>query len=160
MARFTKEQQEQKKHYAKNLFIKGFDIETIADIINVALSTVRRWYKDDNYETARNSNFIALSELRNTILQSFMDLKEGKKPNIKPDEAAKYASAFEKLSDRKKVITYMYESFEMLTEELAKDIQTAKSPKDKEFALTILKRVRDKSDIILTRLTNDALDNN
>jgi hypothetical protein len=160
MARFTKEQQEQKKHYAKNLYIKGFDIETIADIIQVALSTVKRWYKDDNYEAARNSNFIALSELRNTILQSFMDLKEGKKPNIKPDEAAKYASAFEKLSDRKKVLTYMYESFEMLTEELAKDIQKARNAKDKEFALTILKRVRDKSDLILTRLTNEALDNN
>jgi len=160
MGKFTKEQQEQKRHYAKNLYIKGFDIETIADIIQVALSTVKRWYKDESYEAARNSNFIALSELRNTILQSFMDLKDGKKPTIKPDEAAKYACAFEKLSDKKKVLTYMYESFEMLTEELGKDIQKAKTTKDKEFALTILKRVRDKSDLILTRLTNEALDNN
>jgi len=160
MARFTKEQAGQKKQHAKNLYTKGFDLETIAEIIDVALSTLRKWSKEQDYESARNSNFIALSELRNTILKSFIDLKDGKKPTIKPDEAAKYASAFEKLSDRKKILSYMYESFEVLTDELSKDIQKAKSKADKEFALTILKRVREKTDIILTRLTSETLNEN
>ncbi len=160
MPRFTKSQTDQKKAHAKSLYTKGFDLETIADIIGVALSTLKKWSKDDDYESARNCNFIALSELRNTILKSFIDLKDGKKPTIKPDEAAKYASAFEKLSDRKKVLSYMYESFEMLTDELSKDIQTAKGAKDKEYALAILKRVREKTDTILTRLTSEALNDN
>ncbi len=160
MARFTKEQTEQKKLHAKNLYTKGFDLETIADIIGLALSTVRRWSLDEDFETARNSNFIALSELRNTILKSFIDLKDGKKPTIKPDEAAKYASAFEKLSDNNKSLSYMYECFEMLTDELSKDIQKAKSKVAKEFALTLLKKVREKTDIILTRLTKETLNEN
>ena len=157
MARFTKEQSDQKKQHAKKLYVKGFDIDTIADIIQVATNTLRKWAKEEDFEQARNSSFIALSELRNTILQSFIDLKDGKKPNITPDQAAKYASAFEKLSDRKKILSYMYESFELLTDELTKDIQNAKAPKAKEYALTILKSVRDKTDTILTRLTGETL---
>jgi uncharacterized protein YjcR len=156
MARFTKEETAQKKTYAKELYIKDFSIDTIAEIIGVAASTVKRWAEDEDFETAKQSSFIAISELRKTILQSFMDLKEGRKPTIKPDEAAKYAAAFDKLSDRKKVLSYMYESFEILTDELIKDIENAKNKKDKDFALTILKRVREKTDIIIAKTTDEA----
>lgn len=156
MARFTKEEAAQKKTYAKELYIKDFSIDTIAEIIGVAASTVKRWAEDEDFETAKQSSFIAISELRKTILQSFMDLKEGRKPTIKPDEAAKYAAAFDKLSDRKKVLSYMYESFEILTDELIKDIENAKNKKDKDFAMTILKRVREKTDIIIAKTTDEA----
>lgn len=160
MARFTKDQAAQKVQHAKNLYVKGFDLETISEITEVALSTIKRWAKEQDFETARQSNFIALSELRNTILKSFIDLKDGKKPTIKPDEAAKYASAFEKLSDKKKVLSYMYESFDKLTDEFIKDVQEAKSVKERETCLEILKRVRQKSDSILTKLTAEALNDN
>lgn len=160
MARFTKDQAAQKVQHAKNLYVKGFDLETISEITEVALSTIKRWAKEQDFETARQSNFIALSELRNTILKSFIDLKDGKKPTIKPDEAAKYASAFEKLSDKKKVLSYMYESFDKLTDEFIKDVQEAKTVKERETSLEILKRVRQKSDSILTKLTAEALNDN
>jgi urate oxidase len=160
MARFTKEKTEKKKRDAKDLYIKGFELETIAEITEIKLSTIKIWAKEGGFETARQSNFIALSELRNTILESFIDLKNGNKPKIKPDEAAKYASAFEKLSDKKKVLSYMYESFDMLTDELIKDVQSAKSKKDKELALEVLKKIREKTDTILTRLTAEALSEN
>ena len=157
MGKFTKIQGEKKRQYGKSLYIKGFDLPTISDIIEVAESTLKKWRDTDKWETARNSAFIALSEIRNTILTSFMDLKDGKKPTIKPDEAAKYASAFERLSDRKKILSYMYEAFEMLSDELTKDIQEAKSKKDKEFALEILKRVRTKTDSIISKLNAETL---
>lgn len=157
MARFSQEQTSQKKQYAKDLYIKGFTLDTISDIIGVAMTTLRKWAKENDFETAKQSSFIALSELRNTILQSFIDLKDGKKPTIKPDEAAKYASAFEKLSDRRKVLSFMYESFELLTDELTKDIEGARSAKAKELALETLKKVREKTDAILTKLTAEAL---
>lgn len=157
MGKFTKIQGDKKRQYGKSLYIKGFDLPTISDIIEVADSTLKKWRDTDRWEDARNSAFIAISELRNTILQSFIDLKDGKKPTIKPDEAAKYASAFERLGDRKKILTYMYEAFEMLTDELTKDIQEAKGKKEKEFALEILKRVRTKTDAIITKLTSETL---
>jgi hypothetical protein len=157
MGKFTKIQGEKKRQYGKSLYIKGFDLPTISDITEVALSTLKKWRDADRWETARNSSFIALSELRNTILQSFIELKDGKKPKIKPDEAAKYAAAFERLSDKKKVLCYMYEAFEMLTCELTKDIQDTKGKKEKELALEILKRVRTHTDSIITKLTNETL---
>ena len=156
MARFTKEETTQKKTYAKELYIKDFSIDTIAKIIGVAASTVRKWATNDDFEAAKQANSIALSEIRKTILQSFNELKEGKKPTIKPDEAAKFAAAFDKLSDKKKTLSYMYESYEILTDELIKDIENAKTKKDKDFALTILKIVREKTDIIIAKTTDEA----
>ncbi len=157
MARYSDKVLAQKQRHGKELYVKGFIIETIADITGMAVSTIQRWARDDDWETAKNSSYLALSELRQTILDSFVSLKNGEKPTIKPDEAAKYASAFEKLSDNRKVLSFMYEAFEMLTDELTKDVQNAKSKAGKENALETLKKVRAKTDTILTRLTTQAL---
>jgi hypothetical protein len=160
MARLSKEISDRKKQHARDLYVKGFILETIAEITGMALTTVNKWAKEGDWETARQSNYIALGELRQTILESFISLKKGEKPNIKPDEAAKYASAFEKLSDKRKVLSFMHESFEMLTDELTKEVQNARGKAAKESALNVLKVTRAKTDAILTRLTSEALNEN
>jgi len=159
MAKYSTAQLNQKKLYGKDLFIKGFDIDTISDIISFSVSTIRKWAREDDWESAKKASFIALSEIRNIILQSFADLKDGKTPKIKPDEAAKYASAFEKLSDKRKTLTYMYEAFEMLTVEFMKDIQNAKEDSVRFDALELLRRVREKMDKVITTLTATVLNN-
>ena len=158
MAKFTKQLQRGKMLYAKDLFVKGFDYGTIADILGISDLTVRRWGQKEDFESAKRASFIALSELRNTVLESFAAVKEGKVPVLTPDQAAKYASAFEKLSDKRKTLTYMYEAFEMLSVELIRDLQEA-SDKDKEAALVILRKVREKMDKVLTSLTNSVVNN-
>lgn len=160
MGKISTEERNKKIAQGKQMFIKGFDLDTIAEILGMAITTVKKWADIGDWEQARQSQFIALSELRNTILESFISLKSGIKPMIKPDEAAKYASAFEKLSDKKKSLSHMYESFELLTEELMRDVQKAKSKKDKETALEILKIVRTKTDHILTKITSETLNDN
>lgn len=160
MARLSKEISDRKKQHARDLYVKGFILETIAEITGMALTTVNKWAKDGDWETARQSNYIALSELRQTILESFISLKKGEKPTIKPDEAAKYASAFEKLSDKRKVLSFMHESYEMLTDELTKAVENAKGKAQKETSLMVLKKVRTITDNILTRLTAEALNDN
>lgn len=160
MARLSKEISDRKKQHARDLYVKGFILETIAEITGMALTTVNKWAKEGDWETARQSNYIALSELRQTILESFISLKKGEKPTIKPDEAAKYASAFEKLSDKRKVLSFMHESFEMLTDELTKAVENAKGKAQKETSLMVLKKVRTITDNILTRLTAEALNDN
>ncbi len=158
MARFTKNEQKQKRAYAKSLFIKGFDYETIAEMLGVAVSTVKNWGREDDFENARKASFIALSEMRNTVLQSWADLKEGRTPVITADVAAKYASAFEKLSSKKKTLTYIFEAFELLTEEFLNDVQKAIKKDEKEYALKVLQAVRAKTDIVITKLANEASD--
>ena len=160
MARFTKVEREQRIEHARQLYCKGFDAQTIADIMgDLTQVTVERWVRDNNFERSRRSQVIALSEIRNSILESYADLLDGKKPKIKPDEAAKYATAFEKFSAKKQVLTYMHEAYEMLSEEYMKAIQKAPSRKTKEEQLTQLKSCREKMDAVINRLTNEAIGN-
>jgi len=160
MARISKELSDSKKQHGRDLYVKGFLIEVISDIIGMAVTTVRKWAREGDWETAKQSNYIALGELRHTILESFIALKNGEVPKIKPDEAAKYASAFEKLSDKRKVLSYMHESYEMLTDELTSAVQNAKGKAAKEKALLVLKTTRATTDTIITKLTAEALNEN
>lgn len=160
MAKFTKEELAKKKQYAKDLFVKGFMLETISDITGVTLSTLKRWAKDENYEGAKKDSMISIKEIRNIISESFISMTKGEKPKIKPDEAAKYAAAFEKLSDKKKTLSYMFEAYDMLTDEFMKDIENSKTTVEKEKALSLLQLVRNKTDIVLTNLSSEVLNNN
>lgn len=157
MPRFTQAQQRQKILHAKDLFIKGFNYETIAEVLDVAENTLKKWGRENDFESAKQACAITLSEIRNTILQSFSDVKDGREPKITPDIAAKYAAAFEKFSDRRKTLSYMYEAFEYLTQEYISDIQKAPHPTDKERSLSDLRTLRDKMDRVITRLTNEVL---
>lgn len=73
------------------------------------------------------------------------------------DQAAKYATAFEKFSSKKQVLTYMHEAYEMLCEEYMKDIQKAEKKKDKETLLGNLRVTRSVMEKVLTRLTNEVI---
>ena len=157
MAKFSKEQERQKMLYAKDLFIKGFDYDTIADIIGIAAVTLKRWGNKNDFEGAKRASIVALSYMRNCILQSFADLMQGIKPLIKPDEASKYASAFANLSDNRKVLTYMYEAFELLSQEFIKDLQEAATPDAKTKALELFRSTRDKMDKVLSVLTSQVI---
>ena len=90
MARFSKAEREIKIEHARQLFCKGFDFQTIADIMSdVSAVTVERWAREHDFERSKRSQIIALSEIRNSILTSYADLLEGRQPKVKPDEAAK-----------------------------------------------------------------------
>ena len=160
MARFSKAQREQKIEQAKQMFCKGFDFQTIADIMSdVEPVTIEKWAREFNFEKEKRNQIIAIAEIRNAILTSFADVLDDKKPKITPDQAAKYAAAFEKFSDKKKVLMYMHEAFEMLCEEYMKAIQAAKSRKEKETLLSEVRGSRSFMDKVLTRLTNEVLGN-
>lgn len=158
MARFTKAERESKMEYARQLYCKGFDYQTIADIMaDVSAITVERWAREGDFERSKRSQIIALSEIRNSILESYADLLEGKPPKVKPDDAAKYATAFEKFSAKKQVLTYMHEAYEMLSEEYMKQIQAEKTRKDKEAMHEKLRTCRDMMERVLNKLTKEVL---
>lgn len=156
MAQFTKEEKAQLLIHAKRLYVKNFDTATIADILRVSKTTIDRWVREHDFEKSRRSQIIALSAIRDSILESYANILEGKEPLIKPDEAAKYAKAFETFSNKKQVLSYMYEAYEILTDELQKEIQNAKTKSDKETALCDLKRFRVKTEKIINRLNKEV----
>ncbi len=160
MARFSKAEREKRIEQAKQLFCKGFDIDTIAEIMSdVAASTVAKWAEQYDFDKLKRSRTIALSAIRDSILESYADVLEGKTPRITPDQAAKYATAFEKFSQQKQVLMYMYEAFDMLCEEFMKDIQAAKTKKEREAIHLFMRESRNRQDKVLTRLTNNVLGN-
>lgn len=159
MGKFSKETQKQLIEHARQLYVKGFDADTIASILRVSVNTVNRWAREHNFERSKRSQLIALSEIRRSILESYADMLEGRTPKIKPDDAAKYATAFERFSARKQVLTYMYEAFELLTEQYQRNIQTAITKQEKEQALADLQKLRANMDIVLNNLTNEVLGN-
>ncbi|MGE4542236.1 MAG: hypothetical protein AB7D35_13330 [Bacteroidales bacterium] len=158
MARFSKADREQRIEQASRMYCKGFDAKTISDIMSdVSERTVEKWIRDYEFEKKKKSQVIALSEIRNSILESYADVLEGKEPRISADQAVKYANAFEKFSSKKQVLSYMYEAFELLSEEFMTDLQKAKKAADKEKLLVELRSLRGRMDKVLTRLTKEVL---
>jgi hypothetical protein len=157
MAKLKKTEREEKVLQAKQMYCKGFDTATIAAIMgSVTERTVANWVREFDFDKSKKSQIIALSEIRNSILESYADLLDGKQPKVKPDEAAKYATAFEKFSSKKQVLSYMHEAYEMLTDTITADIQKAKT-KEKQTLLEQLKYLRNTMDKVLTKLTNEQL---
>lgn len=159
MPKLTKQETELRKQQARDLYLKGFDCPTIADILGMAPSTISKWADSLGFEDARRARTVSLSEMRETILDSFQRLKAGEKPTISPDAAAKYAKAFEQLSDRKRCLPHMFEAYDILTDHLALRVQAAHSKADRDRALEVLKIVRELSQQILTDITNESINN-
>jgi len=158
MAKFTETEKKNKINDAKQLYCKGFDFQTISNFIDISVNTVRKWALENDFEKAKKSRLIALSEIRSTILEGYAEMLEGRKPKITPDAAVKLAAAFEKLSVNKKSLTYIYEAFELLTDEFMLNIQNTKKTADKQKLLNSLQTTRKFMDNVITNLTKEALD--
>ena len=159
MAKFNEIERQQKIDYAKQLYCKGFDLGVIKDLLKVSIATVRKWATDNDFEKARKSRLIALSEVRATILEGWADMLDGKKPKITADAAAKLATAFEKLSVNKKSLTYIHEAYEQLTDEYMRNIQQTKKTQEKQALLTQLQTARRFMDNVIVKLNKETLDN-
>lgn len=157
MPKLSKNDAAKKRAQAKELFVKGISLDTIAEIIGISIVTLRRWAKDDDYDFARAVATLSVSQMRRTILDAFVDLQNGRTPKVNPDAASKLAAAFEKLSDRRKLLPYLFEAYEMLTDHLARQVEEARSRKEKEAALNFLKMVRTATDEVIARATSDQV---
>lgn len=160
MAKFTETEKKLKVEYARQLYCKGFDYDVVADMLGgVSASTVRSWAVEYDFERSKRSQLMALSAIRDSVLESYADILDGKKPKITPDQAAKYATAFEKFSDKKKVLMFMYEAYELLEEQVMRQIQAAPERKDKEDILTHLKFMRGEMKTVVNNLNQEVLGN-
>lgn len=157
MPKYSKAQLEEMISKAKSLYCKDFDVDTIAELLKVSKPTVEKWARDNDFEKAKKSQLIALSELRHSILESYADMLDGKKPKITPDAAVKYAKAFELFSSKKQVLLYMFEGFELLTDEYQREIQNTRGKAKKTELLDMLKHLRETMNRVITNLNNEVL---
>lgn len=155
--RLTKKESDRKKRQGKRMFINGFSRAEIADIIDVHIETVKRWYKQYEWQDAKDIHSFSVSEVKEEILKSFVALKNGQEPKVSPDKLSKIVAAFEKLTDKKKNLAFMYDNFEELSDAILKDGLSERSKKNREEKLEIAKYVRGVMDDVVSKTYKEAL---
>jgi len=157
MARMRKEVADKKKRDGKRMFIRGYSLNEIAEVTEVYIDTIKKWAKEDDWQTAKDVHSISIGELKEQVLQTFIDLKEGKTPKLSPDKLSKISAAFQSLSDKKKNVTYMYDNYEILSDALIDSAVEAKTKKEREYRLEIAKYVRGVMDNVVSETYKEAL---
>lgn len=156
MARLTNVEADKKRADGKSLFIKGLSVQSISEIIGISTSSINKWKIEGEWEEAKKINNISISQLRQEVLQTFNDLKNGDTPKLSADEITKLAAAFEKLNDKSKQLAYMYGAFEQLSEKCAQKVISA-SKKEKDFTLKSYQFVRKQMSELTEEIYNQTL---
>lgn len=108
----TSAERDYKKSQAKDLFIKGFTLANIAEILGVGEKTLRSWRDEDDWEKEKELSNIRPSEIKRLILEYVRDIKSGKMPLYKADDLAKISAAFDRITDTRKRAVYTMESID------------------------------------------------
>lgn len=108
----TAAESDYKKSQGKDLFVKGFSMTNISEIIGVGIKTLSNWRDLHNWENEKELNSIRPSEIKKLILQYVLDIKDGKKPAHKADDLAKISAAFDRMDDDRKKAVHTMESFD------------------------------------------------
>jgi len=155
--RLTKKESDRKKRQGERMFINGLSKDEISEILEVHIETVHRWYKQGKWQEAKDLHSISIGELKRQVLQTFKQIKDGETPDISADQLSKLAATFEKFSDKKKALAYMYENFEQLCDAIIKDALSERTKKAKEEKLSTAKYVREVMDVVTAKTYKEAL---
>lgn len=107
----TKQESENRKSLARQLYLSGLEMNDIADKIGVSRVTVSRWCSTDGWKEARAAKNITRPELVNKLLGTINTLidqvNESKDPTLIAglgDKLAKLSSVIEKLDKKANVV--------------------------------------------------------
>ncbi len=150
----TNAQRDLKKSQARDLFIKGFTLQTISEITGVSIKTLASWRDKDDWEHEKELNTIRPSEIKKMILQYVVAVKNGEAPPYKADDLSKISAAFDRLSDKRKKAVYSMETVDDFCGWLLTKAATEKGKK-RETSLTQLKEIRVHFDTYITQLLQD-----
>lgn len=53
MPKLSKQETELRRQQARDLYVKGFDCSTIADLLNMSVTTINKWADLLNFEQAK-----------------------------------------------------------------------------------------------------------
>lgn len=151
MARLTAAESDAKKSQGKDLFIKGFTITNISDIIGIGVKTLGKWRDDDNWEEEKELASLKPSTIRKLTLKMALAIEQGKPLPYKADDVVKVVAAFDRITDSKKIAVYTMESIDgfssFMLENAGKNIG-----KKREVLLELLKAIRPYFDMYVTEL--------
>ena len=149
--RLTAVERDYKKSQGKDLFIKGFTLTNISEIIGVGVKTLSGWRDTDEWEKEKELNNIRPSEIKRMILEYVRDLKNGDVPLYKADDLSKISAAFDRLNDSRKKAVYTMESFDDFSQFMMVKAGN-NTGKKREDLIGLLKLVRPYFDQYITEL--------
>ena len=158
MPKYSQAEKKNRVDEAKKLYAAGTPLPTCAQYLNVALNTLRAWAKAHDFEAARKAHLMQRPQILSAVIENFQSILEGHQPRITADQAVKYASSFEKLSDKKKLAGYTFEAFEALTLEMLSMIGRSKKKQEKEEVLKAAKIARTAMDAVIDQMIKAAFD--
>lgn len=141
MARLTAAESDYKKSQAKDLFVKGFSITNISEIIGIGMKSLGKWRDDGNWDEEKELAALKPSNIRRLTLKAALAIEKGEELPYSPDQISKIVAAFDRITDGKKKAVYTMESIDGFSSFMLE--KAAKSEgKKREILLTKLKEVR------------------
>jgi hypothetical protein len=151
MARLTAAESDYKKSQGKELFIKGFLITNISEIIGIGVKTLGKWRDEGNWDNEKELASLKPSNIRRLTLKCAVAIQEGKPLPYKADDVSKIVAAFDRVTDSKKIAVYTMESIDgfssYMLEKAGKN-----TGKKREDLLELLKEIRPHFDEYVTDL--------
>jgi hypothetical protein len=152
--RMTSVERDYKKSQGKDLFIKGFSVTNISEIIGVGIKTVSGWRDDFAWQDEKDLNSLKPSTIRNLTLKMALAIERGEPLPYKADDVAKIVAAFDRISDAKKKAVYTMESIDGFSEFMIVSAGNG-TGKKREDILETLQNIRIYFDKYITELLQD-----
>lgn len=151
MARLTAAEADYKKSQGKELFVKGFTIANISEIIGIGVKTLGKWREEGKWDEEKDLASLKPSNIRKLTLKMALAIENGKPLPYKADDVSKVVAAFDRITDSKKIAVYTMESIDgfssYMLEKAGKSIG-----KKREVLLELLKEIRPHFDSYVTEL--------
>jgi len=151
MARLTSAEADYKKSQGKELFVKGFTITNISEIIGIGVKTLGKWRDEGKWDEEKDLASLKPSNIRRLTLKCALAIEKGEPLPYKADDVSKVVAAFDRITDSKKIAVYTMESIDgfssYMLEKAGKN-----TGKKRESLLEILKEIRPHFDSYVTEL--------
>lgn len=152
--RMTSADRDFKRSQAKDLFIKGFGLTNISEILNVGAKTLSGWKGLDEWDQEKELFNIRPSEIKKMILKYVQEIKDGKKPTYRADDISKISAAFDRFNDNRKKAVYTMESIDGFSGFMMA-MAGSSTGKKRDQLMALLKEIRPYFDMYVSELLKD-----
>ncbi|MDV4024240.1 hypothetical protein CMT52_07805 [Elizabethkingia anophelis] len=155
MARLKAADADYKKSQGKDLFVKGFNITNISEIIGIGVKTLGKWRDDGKWDEEKELAALKPSNIRRLTLKCALAIQNGEPLPYKADDISKVVAAFDRITDSKKIAVYTMESIDGFCSHML-ELAGKSQGKKREDILNRLKDIRvDFDNYISELLQND-----
>ena len=151
MARLTSAEADYKRSQGKELFVKGFTITNISEIIGIGVKTLGKWREENKWDDEKDIAALKPSNIRRLTLKCALAIERNEPLPYKADDVSKIVAAFDRITDSKKIAVYTMESIDGFTSHMLE--KAAKNTASKrEQILDLIKEIRPHFDFYVSEL--------